>query len=251
MPRTTVIIPTYNEAENLPLMVEALLALNLDNFHITVVDDNSPDGTGKIGDLLASQHKGKITILHNPHKGGLGLAYKLGFKHAMQQGFDYMIQMDCDFSHQPKYVPQLIDKANEGFDIVQGSRYVKGGGVDERWGWYRKFLSWFANRVYVRTILGLPINDATAGFRLWRRATLIGMDLSRINSNGYVFQVEIAYVAHRLGYSIAEVPIYFPDRERGESKLGAKIMLEAAIRVWQMRYRHQNLTAQKRAVEKV
>ncbi len=249
MPKTMVILPTYNEAENLPLMAHALFELGLNDFHVLVVDDNSPDGTGQIAEDLARQHPGHMGVLHNSSKGGLGPAYKLGFKRAIRENTDYIIQMDTDFSHQPKYVPQLVAKADEGYDVVLGSRYARGGGVDESWGIHRKLLSWWANSIYVKTILNIPINDATGGFRLWRRNALIGLDLDRVASNGYVFQVEIAYVTHRLGYRVAEVPIYFPDRERGESKMDTRIMLEAALRVWQIRRRHHGLTPQMRRTE--
>lgn len=249
MVKTTIILPTYNEAENLPLMVEALFGLGIENLHILVVDDNSPDGTGQIADALAAKYAPYMRVVHNGNKGGLGPAYKLGFKVALQDGADYMIQMDTDFSHNPKYVPQLIARASEGYDIVLGSRYARGGGVDVNWGWFRKLLSWFANRVYVSVILNLNVTDATGGFRLWKRDTIIGIDLDRVKANGYVFQVEIAYIAHKLGYKSAEVPIYFPDRERGDSKMGRHIILEAAMRTWQIRQLHRALKPSMRRTE--
>jgi dolichol-phosphate mannosyltransferase len=156
--------------------------------------------------------------------------------------------MDCDFSHQPKYIPELL-KAIEGNDMVLGSRFAKGGSVDENWSFYRKLLTWFANRVYTPTILGIPVRDATGGYRIWQRNTLIGLDLNRIRSNGYVFQVEMAYVTSRLGFRVAEIPIYFPDRELGESKMDIRIQIEAAMRVWQVRQRHRNLTPQMRQTQ--
>ncbi len=244
MLKTVVVLPTYNEKENLPLMVEALSALNLDNLHILVVDDNSPDGTGKIADEIAAQNS-KVTVLHRQEKNGLGQAYIAGFKKALATDADYIIQMDCDFSHQPKYIPELL-KAIETNDLVLGSRFAKGGSVDENWSFYRKMLTWFANRVYTPTILGIPVRDATGGYRIWRRNTLIGLDLNRIRSNGYVFQVEMAYVTSRLGFRVAEIPIYFPDRELGESKMDIRIQIEAAMRVWEVRQRHHNLTPQMR-----
>jgi dolichol-phosphate mannosyltransferase len=248
MPQTTVVMPTYNEAENLPLMLKALLELPID-LHILVVDDNSPDGTGAIADSFAASHPEHVAVLHRAGKGGLGPAYKAGFKRAIEMGADYLMQMDADFSHQPKYIPDLIAKANEGYDMVIGSRWTRGGGVDVTWSWMRKLLSWFANGVYVRTVLGIPAADCTGGFRLWRRETLQGMGLERVRSNGYVFQVEITYIAYKLGYQFAEVPIYFPDRERGESKMGPKIILEAALRVWQVLFRHHSLNPQARRPE--
>lgn len=175
-------------------------------------------------------------------KNGLGPAYIAGFKRALELGADQIIQMDADFSHQPKYLPELIAQLDSGVDLVIASRFMKGGGVDENWGFYRKLLSWFANSIYVRVILNIPVSDATGGFRIWRRATLIGLDLDRIRSNGYVFQVEMAYVTHRLGYRIGELPIYFPDRKRGQSKMDFRIQIEAALRVWQVMLRHRALT---------
>ncbi|NWF69956.1 MAG: polyprenol monophosphomannose synthase [Chloroflexi bacterium] len=241
MPNLTVVLPTYNEIENLTQISEALLALPVPGLNILVVDDNSPDGTGQKAEELAQQSGGRIAVLHRQEKNGLGPAYIAGFKRAISMGADYMLQMDADFSHQPKYIPELIARLESGYDVVVGSRFAKGGSVDERWGWYRKLLSRFANRVYVPTILGLPINDATGGFRLWRRETLVGIDLDRVRSNGYVFQVEIAYVAHKLGFRMSEVPIYFPDRRHGKSKMSMRIQMEAALRVWQVMARHQSL----------
>jgi dolichol-phosphate mannosyltransferase len=148
--------------------------------------------------------------------------------------------MDCDFSHQPKYLPYFIEKAAQ-HDLVVGSRYLQGGGVDETWSWSRKLLSWFANRIYVPLVLGLPVTDATGGFKLWRRHTLIGLDLDRIRSNGYVFQVEMNYVTHQLGFSIGETPIYFPDRQRGRSKMDGSVAMEAALRTWQILFRYHRL----------
>jgi dolichol-phosphate mannosyltransferase len=248
MPKTMVVLPTYNEAENLPLMVDALFALPVEHLSILVVDDNSPDGTGQIADQLAEQHQGRIAVLHRSAKEGLGAAYRAGFREALRLGADYIIQMDCDFSHQPRYIPDMV-AAVDGHDLVLGSRYVKGGGVDESWSLYRKALSWFANGLYVRTVLHIPVKDATGGFKLWRRQTLIGLDLDRVRSNGYVFQVEMTYIAHRLGFKIAEIPIYFPDRERGHSKMGMKIALEAALRVWQLLYRYHHLKPSMRHTE--
>jgi dolichol-phosphate mannosyltransferase len=244
-----VVLPTYNEIENLPLMVEALFALPLENLHLLVVDDNSPDGTGQLADELAQQHTGKINVLHRTEKNGLGPAYIAGFKHALTLDADMIVQMDTDFSHQPEYVPIMVAKLNEGYDAVLGSRYMKGGSVDESWSFYRKALSWFANSLYVRAILRIPIKDATGGFRVWRRETLIGMDLNRVAANGYVFQVEMAFVACRLGYRLTEVPIYFPDRRLGESKMDFRIQIEAALRVWQLLARHRRLTPAMRYTE--
>jgi dolichol-phosphate mannosyltransferase len=241
--KLTVVLPTYNEAENLPRMIETLLALSVPvDLSILVVDDNSPDGTGQIADDLAAQMPGKIDVLHRTGKLGLGTAYIAGFHRAFEQGADYIVQMDCDFSHDPKYVPQMIEKmTSSGCDLVIGSRYVKGGSLDETWGAGRKLLSWWANSIYVRLILRTNAKDATGGFRLWKRSALEGMDLGRIRSNGYVFQVETVYVAEKLGYTNTEVPIHFADRKVGHSKMSFAIQIEAALRVWQVWARHRHL----------
>ena len=248
MPKVIVVLPTYNEAENLPLMINELLALPHEDLHVLVVDDNSPDGTGRIADELAAAHPHYVNVLHREAKQGLGMAYIAGFKRALELGADYIIQMDCDFSHQPRYIPYLIAAAEDA-DMVIGSRYVKGGGVDESWSILRKGLSYFANRIYVRTLLGIPSNDSTGGFRLWKRNTIIGLDLDRVRSNGYVFQVELTYITHRLGFKIVEVPIYFPDRLHGHSKMGMNVASEAALRTWQIMYRYHSLTPSMRRTE--
>ncbi len=238
MPSTIVILPTWNEAENLPAMVAALLALPLENLRVLVADDNSPDGTGRLADELARQHPGQISVLHRRQRRGYGPATMDGFMAALQTDADYIVQMDCDFSHQPRYLPDLLEKAANA-DVVIGSRYVPGGSVDENWGMPRKLLSWWANSVYVRLLLGLPVRDATGGFRLWRRSALESLGLAQVTSNGYVFQVEMICMAHRHGCRIAEVPIHFPDRVAGSSKMGLPIALEAALSVWQLRRRYR------------
>ena len=241
-PKVIVVIPTYNERENITRIVPALFALNIPNFHLLVVDDNSPDGTGQIVEQLRKEaaYMGKLYILHRREKQGLGPAYIEGFKRALALGADIIIQMDADLSHQPKYIPQLLKKARQ-FDIVIGSRYAAGGSVDESWGPLRKLLSWWANRIYAPAILGVPIRDATGGFRVYQRDCLIGMDLDKIKANGYVFMVELAFVAHRLAYQFGEIPIHFPDRQHGDSKMSSAIAFEAALRVWQIRFRHRML----------
>lgn len=246
----TIVLPTYNEAENLPKMVTALLALALPDsttHSILVVDDNSPDGTGRLADELARQHPGRIAVLHRQGKEGLGKAYLAGFQQAIEAGADLILQMDCDFSHQPHYIPQMVALIHD-CDMVLASRFAPGGRVDETWAWWRKLLSWFANSVYVRALLNIHLRDSTGGYRLWKRQTLQGMDIQqRIHSNGYIFQVEMAYVALRLGYRIQEMPIYFPDRQEGNSKMSFHIQREAALRVLDVRARHRQLTPQDRA----
>ena len=241
-PKLIVVLPTYNERENITRIVPALFALDIPNSHLLVVDDNSPDGTGQVVEELRKEaaYRGRLHALHRLEKQGLGPAYIEGFKHALALGADLVIQMDADLSHQPKYIPRLLEKARK-FDIVIGSRYAAGGSVDEGWGLLRKLLSWWANRVYAPAILSLPTRDATGGFRVYQRDCLIGMDLDKVRANGYVFMVELAYVAHRLGYRIGEIPIHFPDRRHGDSKMSGFIAFEAALRVWQIRFRHRRL----------
>jgi dolichol-phosphate mannosyltransferase len=236
----TVIIPTYNEAENLPKLVSALFLLPIRDLCLLVVDDNSPDGTGQLAEDLAREHPGRIGILHRAGKMGLGTAYIQGFQMALANGAQAVAQMDADFSHPPEKLVELLD-ALDCCDFVMGSRYVPGGAVDERWPLWRKGLSAFGN-LYARTILGLPMRDATGGFRMMRRATLERMPLERIRSNGYAFQVETAYLAHHLGFTFREIPIYFADRRWGKSKMSLRIQLEAAIRVWQMLFEYRDLS---------
>lgn len=246
----TVILPTYNEAENLPKLIPMLLALSLPvELSVLVVDDNSPDGTGQVADDLAIQYPNRVKVLHRPGKQGLGQAYRAGFEQALTDGADFILQMDSDFSHQPEYIPAMVE-AIQTADLVAGSRLTKGGSVDENWAWWRKLLTRFANNVYVRVILNMPLNDTTGGFRLWRRATLIGMDFkNRIRSNGYVFQVEIAYITFKLGYKMVEIPIHFPDRQLGKSKMSFRIQAEAALRVLQVWQCHHQLTVADRVIE--
>ena len=236
--RITVVTPTYNEAENLPKLVSALFSLPLD-INVLVVDDNSPDGTGRVADELVSKYPGRIEVLHRPGKMGLRSAYLNGFQKVMDGSVDAIVQMDADFSHDPS---ALLDMASllRVNDVVLGSRYVKGGSVDERWPLWRRSLSAFGN-YYARTILGLPLHDVTTGYRMWRRETLQQVPFERIQSNGYVFLVEMAYLAHCLEFTIGEAPIYFADRRWGKSKMSIKIQMEAAFRIWQVWWHYRDL----------
>ncbi len=238
--KLTVVIPTYNEAENVRPMTEALLGLGIPALSILIVDDESPDGTGHTADELATQYPGRLHVLHRTGPRGLGRACVDGFRWALEHGADAIVQMDCDFSHSPRYVPQFL-KHIQNYDVVVGSRYVQGGKTDERWRWGRWLLSWWANSVYTRLILGCDVQDVTAGFKCWRAETLRGIDLSRIRSQGYVFQVEMAYVTERLGYRVLEIPIYFEDRRVGQSKMTMLVKIEAALRAWEVRWRHRHL----------
>jgi dolichol-phosphate mannosyltransferase len=235
-----VVIPTYNEAENIRPMVRALFALDIPEVGILIVDDESPDGTGAIADELATEHPGRFHAMHRTGARGLGRAYIAGFRWALEHDADLIVQMDCDFSHSPEYIPQFLKHIQE-YDLVVGSRYVKGGKTDERWGFGRWLLSWWANSIYTRLLLGSKVRDVTAGFKCWRRETLKGIDLSRIHSQGYVFQVEMAYVTERLSYRVLEIPIYFEDRRIGQSKMTMPVKIEAALRTFEVRWRHRRL----------
>lgn len=227
--KTTIVIPTYNEAENLPKIIEVVFALPVD-IDILVVDDNSPDGTGEIAEKLKTETNGRVQVMHRKGKLGLGSAYIQGFRQAIRNGADIIGQMDADFSHPIEKLPEMIQTLNS-YDFVLGSRYVKGGSLDENWPAWRKGLSGFGN-FYARTILGMKIRDVTGGYRLWRKETLNAMPLERVRSNGYIFQVEMGYVASRLGFKCKEIPIHFADRRWGVSKMSFRIQLEAAFRTW-------------------
>jgi dolichol-phosphate mannosyltransferase len=244
--RTIVVIPTYNEADNVEPIFQAIMEPGIPDLSVLIVDDTSPDGTGEIVERLMREHPGQIELLRRPGKEGLGKAYKAGFSHALERGADAIVQMDADFSHSPRYIPQMLENLKQA-DVVVGSRYVMGGKLDERWEFGRYLLSWWANSIYTRLILNMQTKDSTAGFKAWRRATLIGLDLERIHSNGYDFQVEMAYVAERLGYRILEIPIFFEDRRIGKSKMSIPVKIESALRVWDVLARHRGLTPQDRA----
>jgi dolichol-phosphate mannosyltransferase len=236
--RITVVTPTYNEAENLPKLVSALFSLPLD-ISVLVVDDNSPDGTGRIADELAEAHPNRVHVLHRPGKLGLRSAYLNGFQKVLDGDVQAIVQMDADFSHDPSALVEMA-KLLGANDVVLGSRYIKGGSVDERWPTWRKGLSAFGN-YYARTILGLPMRDITTGYRIWRRETLQQIPFERIQSNGYIFLVEMAYLAYCLEFKIGESPIYFADRRWGKSKMSITIQAEAAFRVWQVWWHYRDL----------
>ena len=230
----TIVLPTYNERENLPKIIDVLFKLPLPDLKVLIVDDNSPDGTGVVADTLAIQHPDQIHIIHRTEKLGLGTAYIQGFMHALEDGAEAIGQMDSDFSHPPEQVPVLL-AALEQYDFALGSRYIDGGSLDERWPLWRKWLSTFGN-IYARTILNIPFTDCTGGFRVMRREVLSQLPLDQIRSSGYAFQVELAYLMHRYGFRYCEVPIYFAERSYGESKMSLRIQIEAALRVWQIRF---------------
>ena len=238
---TTVVIPTYNEAENLPALVEALYALDLPDLRVLVVDDSSPDGTGRIAEELGERlRRGEepfVRVLHRPQKQGLGRAYVAGMTRALDDGADYVVQMDADFSHEPTEIPKMLEAIERtGAGVVIGSRYVPGGSLDPDWTRARRLLSVWAN-LYARTILRMEVRDITAGFKLWRREALVAVDLGRITSDGYAFQIEMNWEVRRRGYEIVEIPIYFRERREGASKMSFHVQAEAAIRPFQLLFR--------------
>jgi dolichol-phosphate mannosyltransferase len=229
--QTLIIIPTYNERENLPLIVEAVLNAQPE-VHILVVDDGSPDGTGDLADALAASDE-RVNVMHRAGKLGLGTAYIAGFKWALERDYEYIFEMDADFSHQPKYLADFMDAAKRS-DVVLGTRYVKGGGT-EGWTKSREFISRGGN-LYARLVLWLPFRDLTGGFKCFRRRVLETIDLDAVRSTGYAFQIELTYRAVKAGFSVQEVPIIFPDRTRGESKMSGSIVREAMVNVVKLRF---------------
>ncbi|MCD6335051.1 MAG: polyprenol monophosphomannose synthase [Candidatus Latescibacteria bacterium] len=225
-----IVIPTYNEKENIREIAEAILDLDL-NLDILIVDDNSPDGTGEIADRIAGERK-EVHVLHREKKSGLGAAYMAGFKYALAHQYDLIFEMDADFSHDPKYIPQFLDKI-ESSDLVIGSRYTDGVNV-VNWPIKRLLLSYYAN-TYSRIVTGMPIRDATSGYKCFRRAVLEAMDLDGVSSTGYAFQIEMNFKAWKKGFRICELPIVFWDRRKGVSKMSFNIAKEAIWMVWKLR----------------
>ncbi len=232
------ILPTYNEAENIEPFIGAVLPRLAEasaDHHVLVVDDSSPDGTGEIADRLAAEH-GAVEVLHRSSKDGLGRAYLAGFSYALERGADLLLEMDADFSHDAADIPRLIAAADDA-DLVLGSRYVEGGGVED-WGFVRRVVSrggcWYA-----RVVLGTPVRDLTGGFKCFRRGVLEQLDLETVHADGYGFQIELTYRAHQAGFRIVEVPIVFRDRQVGTSKMSARIAIEAVWKVPALRWRRE------------
>jgi dolichol-phosphate mannosyltransferase len=230
-PRTLILIPTYNERDLLLSIVQAVRAA-VPLATVMVVDDNSPDGTGKLADEIA-ERDGQVRVLHRAGKEGLGAAYRHAFRVALDEGWERIVQMDADFSHDPNDVPRLLAALQEGADLAIGSRYTAGGGT-ENWGLGRKIIS-RGGGLYARTALGIGIKDLTAGFKAWRAETLRGINLEAVNAKGYGFQIEMTFRALRNGFKAVEVPIMFVDRRVGESKLSGSIFIEALTLVWRLR----------------
>ncbi|MBN1779383.1 MAG: polyprenol monophosphomannose synthase [Candidatus Buchananbacteria bacterium] len=226
-----IVIPTYNEAKNIENVLEKIFDLKIDNLSVLVIDDNSPDGTGKIVEKLKIKNPA-IDIMHRPGKAGLGRAYVAGFKEALSRGADYIIQMDADLSHDPRSIPSLIAAAADN-DLVIGSRYIAGGGTSN-WNFARRMVSRFGNR-YARFVLGLKTHDITGGFRCYRRAVLEKIDLDRVDSVGFNFQIEVGYKAIKAGFKVKEVPIIFAERLEGKSKFSLKIFVESFWKVLKLK----------------
>lgn len=238
MPPTTprgpawLVLPTYNEVENIEAFVDAVRGKLPPSARVLIVDDNSPDGTGRVADRLAAGDPG-LSVLHRPRKEGLGPAYIAGFRRALEEGAGLVLEMDSDFSHDPSYLPALLE-ASERADLVIGSRYVPGGGVGD-WTPLRRAIS-RSGSIYARLVLGLSVRDLTAGFKCFRREVLEAIDLAAVSSRGYAFQVELTYRAIQLGFDVVEVPIVFRERREGSSKMGHSIVAEAVWRVPLLRF---------------
>ncbi len=238
--KITVVIPTYNEAGNIASMAESLFGLGLEGLDILIVDDRSSDGTDLIADRLVSASAGRVSVIHREGPRGLGVSYVDGFRRALAGGADFIVQMDADFSHSPADVPRLIEALDKKNDVAVGSRYARGGQVADDWAPGRATLSRTAN-LYARTVLGLKVRDITAGFKAWRSRALLAIDLDRVKSNGYVFQVEMAHLSELLGLNVIEVPIRFAERKVGESKMSARIKVQGALGVLDIWRRHRGI----------
>jgi dolichol-phosphate mannosyltransferase len=227
-----VIVPTFNERDNIPRLVATILAQDV-RLEILIVDDNSPDGTGAVAEEIAERNP-RLHVLHRARKLGLGTAYLTGFRWALERKYELIFEMDADFSHDPSHLPQFLD-AIETADVVLGSRYQRGRVTVVNWPMTRLMLSYSAN-AYARTVTGLPLWDATGGFKCFRRKVLEAIDLNAVKSNGYAFQIEMSFRAWKRGFRIVEIPIVFHDRTEGESKMSKKIIREAVWMVWRLRW---------------
>ncbi|MGW7543714.1 polyprenol monophosphomannose synthase [Streptomyces sp. NPDC054770] len=239
-PKVVVVVPTYNESDNLPVLAGLLADLPVPNLHLLVVDDNSPDGTGEVADSLAAESPDSVGVLHRTAKDGLGRAYLAGMTRALDEGADVVLQMDADLSHPASVIPAMVDTLlTRNAAVVIGSRYVAGGSTATEWPWHRKALSAWANW-YVNAILRLGVKDSTAGFKAWRAEALRAIDLPSVHSNGYSFQVEMNHRTVKRGLTILEVPIQFEERAKGTSKMSLHVQLESALTPWQLRFGRQD-----------
>ena len=233
-PLVTVVVPTYNEADNLPELARRLFALELPNLRMLIVDDGSPDGTGEVAREVAGQYDGRLELVQRGSKQGLGTAYVAGFGRALEAGPDCVVEMDADLSHGPEYIPALLDELAQA-EVVVGSRYVPGGGVDQTWGLRRRLLSSLGNSG-IRLITGLKVKDATSGFKAFRGNVLEELDVSRFRCKGFAFQAEVAHACQRRGYKVVEYPIVFASRAEGRSKMSLAIVFEAVWRLLPLRW---------------
>ena len=234
-PMVAVVVPTYNEADNLRELAERIFALGLPNPKLLIVDDGSPDGTGEVADALTQQYEGRVEVMQRGSKLGLGTAYVDGFSRALAVGADYVIQMDADLSHAPEYLPEFL-KGLDHADVVVGSRYVAGGGADQTWSWFRRLVSSGGN-FGIRTIAGLRVRDATSGFKAFRAPVLRSLDLDRFECKGFAFQAEVAHACQRMRLRVVEHPIVFTDRSKGQSKMSMGIVIEAVWRLLPLRWK--------------
>ena len=244
--KTLVLVPTYNERENLPILVKDILGVP--GTEVMVLDDQSPDGTGAVADALAAQYPGRVRVLHRTGPRGLGVSYLEGFRHAIASDADLVCQMDADLSHDPKYLPAMIQEAVAGADLVIGSRYLNGISV-VNWPLRRIILSTFAN-FYIRTVTGLGLRDITTGYRCWRRPSLARLPLDKIVSEGYAFLLDVTFMAANAGLLIVESPIIFVERRQGASKLSGGVLLESLITPWKLAMRHGRIRPQRSAGSK-
>lgn len=238
--KTLVLIPTYNEKDNLPILVGDLMTIA--GVDVMVLDDQSPDGTGKVADALGEKYPGRVQALHRSGQRGLGVSYLEGFHRAIESDYDFVCQMDADLSHDPKYLPEMIAKAAAGADLVIGSRYLNGISV-VNWPLRRIILSSFAN-FYIRTVTGLHMRDITTGYRCWRRASLARLPLDRIVSDGYAFLLDVTFMAADAGLQIVESPIIFIERRIGASKLSSGVLIESLFTPWKLIMRHGRIKSQ-------
>jgi dolichol-phosphate mannosyltransferase len=237
--KTIAVIPTYNEVQNLPELVRQLFCLDIAGLEVLIVDDNSPDGTGEVADNLAQKYPQRLEVIHREGKMGLATAYTTGFARALERGADFIVEMDADFSHSPQYIRDFLARMDD-CDVLVGSRYAPGSMLDPRWGLWRRLVSGLGNR-YLQLVTGLKVRDASGGFKCFRREALEGLDLGKVRSRGYIFQVEMTYLCHKMGYMVAELPILFSERAQGKSKMSLGIIGEAIWRPWHIKWCHRGL----------